>query len=69
MNKIELKNCFFCGAKAPEIQEKKEMMDQGNLEGIIGTYKMECENCKAVILHDDFDEMIALWNYQPQEVV
>jgi hypothetical protein len=46
----EMKNCYFCGAKAPEIFKEK------------GAYKMYCV-CGAKIEHNDYESVIDLWNY------
>ena len=47
-----MKNCYFCGAKAPEIRfQEKKTLDGGNLEGILGVYSVEC-SCGRKIVHD-----------------
>ena len=59
-----MNKCYFCGAKAPEIEfNEKLVLPQGNLEGIRGAYRMKC-SCGKEIMHDDEKNLKNLWNYE-----
>jgi transcription elongation factor Elf1 len=60
----DLQDCYFCGARAPEIQlHEKRVMEAGNIEGERGVYTMICEICGAKIEYDSEEELVACWNY------
>lgn len=47
----EMKNCYFCGAKAPQAKKFK------------GVWKMVCNGCGGEIAHPDYESVVDMWNY------